>query len=171
MLGFQIVADQFSAHLLCNWLAASAQGLSLVPKSLTNCDEERGRCTGRGLFQRLPHAMQTLGSADPAPQPVRPSVDDWSEGKVPLSLWLTKSTTESTSMPLGLQHSAEHVPQSVGTPFAPRITLEAAPRSAMSSDREVCGLNLSGFIIVKDPTGRPANGANGADCASSVPSQ
>ena len=109
-----------------------------MPKSLTNFDEELERCTGRGLIQRLPRTMQTLGSADPAPQRVRSSVDDWSEGRVPLSLWLTRSTTESASVSLGLQHSAEHVQQSVGTPFAPRITLEAAPLSTLTSDREVC---------------------------------
>ena len=148
MLGFHIVAD-LSVHLL-SWLAVSAQGLrTLTPKSLTN-EEERGRCTGRGFIQRLPRTMQTLGSADPAPQRVRSSVEDWSEGRVPLSLWLTKSTTESTSVSLGLQHSAEHVQQCVGTLFAPRITLEAAPLSALTSDREVCGAIMSGFIRVRD---------------------
>ena len=131
---FRIVADFFSVHLLCNWLVGSVLGIPTTSGSLPGCNEEWGRCTGRGLFilfQRLPRSTQTLGSAAPAPQRARSSVVDWPEGRVPLSLWLAKSTTEPTLVAPSI---------AIGSPFACEHRSTAAPRLAETSDHEVCKL-------------------------------
>ena len=59
ILGFHtlIVADSVAVHLLCSWLTGALTGEASL---LTKCDEERGRCTGRGWVQIGPFVPEVV---------------------------------------------------------------------------------------------------------------